>query len=187
MAWEKPMALILMRFHWFSQNWHNIGRGLHCMAHGLNSQWHTPRSCILCPKGLKHKKETLKVYMKYIQRQKIRESLGNYGKDFPDCHCHQATGWPFAKQTAVHFIVGACKQPLHRFLRCFSNWRKNFFSGGRLVDIGWRKISDWCFQWPQMQKWSFDQKAFPLNHINVIWNICSWRQPDNIYNSKQLI
>ena len=96
-------------------------------------------------------------------------------------------GWPFAKQTAVHFIVGACKQPLHRFLRCFSNWRKNFFSGGRLVDIGWRKISDWCFQWPQMQKWSFDQKAFPLNHINVIWNICSWRQPDNIYNSKQLM
>ena len=111
MAWEKPMALILMRFHWFSQNWHNIGCGLHCMAHRLNSQWHTPRSCILCPKGLKHKKETPKVYMKYIQRQKIRESLRNYGKDFPDCHCHQATGWPFAKQTAVHFIVGACKQP----------------------------------------------------------------------------
>ena len=39
-------------------------------------------------------------------------------------------GWPFAKQTAVHFIVGACKQPLHRFLRCFSNWRKTFSLAG---------------------------------------------------------
>ena len=38
--------------------------------------------------------------------------------------------WPFAKQTAVHFIVGACKQPLHRFLRCFSNWRKTFSLAG---------------------------------------------------------